>query len=408
MDRIKNNFTLKVLSLLIAIFLWSYVMGRENPVKDRKYKNVKIELTNIESLERDNLIVMDPKEATVDVWVKGRKSDIDRFSSSKELPIEARVDLSGYQEGQVKVPIKVELFDQLSNIELVKFEPANILFNIEKYVTKEKSVTIKTIGDTSEDFLIEDISAKPSTIFLRGPRSWVNQVSEVVAIVDITDRNSTSNITVPVKLLDDKGDEIRGIDKEPSVVEVNIPVFRSLSLPVEIQTENELPDNYIISDMKVFPNTVAIKGDNEILNINSIKTKPIDLNSLLDKESLEVELDLPQGVELLDPNQKVRVTYKIEELIKKEFIIGFMDIDMRNLDTNLTISSIEELETIKINLKGTKKILDEIKKEDIIEYIDLNDLEEGSHSLEIFIDDIEGLTLDSIDPKFITIELEAK
>lgn len=407
MEKIKNNFTLKVLSLFIAIIMWSYVMGRENPVIDRNYTNIKVEFNNIESLERDNLIVMDPMEATVKVRVKGKKSDLDsnRFSSNN---IEATVDLSGYQEGNVKIPVKVELFDQLSSIELVSFEPKNILFNIDKYITKEKNVTIKTVGNTSEDFIVDDITSKPSTILLKGPRTWVNQVSEVVGIVDITNRTETSNISVPLKLLDDTGNDIRGVDKEPAVVEVSIPIMRSLSLPIEIQTENELPEDYIITDMKVFPNTVAIKGNKEILNLNSIKTKPIDINTLLDKESMEVELSLPQGVELVDANQKVRISYKVEELIMREYTIISRDIDMRNIDTNLTVASVEEVQDIKINLKGTRAMLDSITEEDIVKFIDLNNLEEGTHRAEIKIDEIEGVTLDSIEPKFITIELETK
>lgn len=407
MDKIKNNFTLKVLSLFIAIFMWTYVMGEENPVITRDYKNIKVELTNIESLERDNLVVMDPKEFTVNVRVKGKKSDLDsdRFSSKD---IVARVDLSGYQEGNVKVPVGVDIFDQFSKIEVVSHDPKDILFNIDKYITKEQNVIIKTVGKLSEDFIIEDIVAKPSTIFIRGPRTWVNQVSEVVGIVDITDRNSTSSISVPIKLLDDKGNDIRGVDKEPGVIDVHIPIMSRLSLPIEIQTENELPDNYIITEMKVFPSTVEIKGNKTILDLTSIKTKPIDINTLIDKSTVEVELDLPHNVELLDPNQKVRISYNVEELITKEYTVSTQDIDVRNINTNLRIESIEQVSEIKINIKGTKNILDDIRKEDIVEYLDLKDLQAGSHRVEIQVEDLEDLVIESIGPNFITVELRVK
>lgn len=407
MDKIKNNFTLKVLSLSMAIVMWSYVMGRENPVITRDYKDIQVSLTNIESLERDNLVVMGPKEASVNVRVKGKKSDMDKdkFSSKK---IEASVDLSGYQEGSVKVPVKVELFDQLSSIEIVNYEPTNILFDIDKYITKEKSVIIKTVGNISEDFIIEDIISKPNNILISGPRSWVNQVEEVVGIVDITNRNSDSNVTVPIKLLDDKGNDIRGIDKEPGVIDVYLPIMRSVSLPVEIQTENELPDDYIITDIKAFPDTVAVKGDDSILNLNNIKTKPIDINTLLDKDSIEVELSLPQDVELINSNQKVKISYNVEKLIKKDYTMNSEDIDIRNIDTNFTVESVEKIDEIKISLKGTKNILDSIKEEDIIQYIDLNDLQEGNHKVEIQVEEIEGAILEEISPKSINIELKVK
>ena len=55
---------------------------------------------NIEALDRQGLVLMEPKEASVTVRVTGRKFDMANFDSKS---IKAYVDLSGYGEGQIKV-----------------------------------------------------------------------------------------------------------------------------------------------------------------------------------------------------------------------------------------------------------------------------------------------------------------
>ena len=91
MSKVKNNWTAKIFALIIAIFLWSYVMSGVNPVITKTIKNVNITLTNISALDKQGLVVMDPKTATINVSIEGKKSDMDRFTSAN---ISAEADLS--------------------------------------------------------------------------------------------------------------------------------------------------------------------------------------------------------------------------------------------------------------------------------------------------------------------------
>ncbi len=199
------------------------------------------------------------------------------------------------------------------------------------------------------------------------------------------------------------------MEKDPSVVDINIPIYRKQVLPIELQTQNELPENYIISEIKINPSTIEVKGNNDIINLNHINTKVIDINELLDKPSMKVELDLPENVELLDPNQEVYIDYIIEEVDIKDYIMDFDELDIRNLDEGLSIGGVDELNnSILISLKGSKKDLEEITKEDIKAFIDLVDLEEGKHEVEVQIEPIKNIIIESIDPEILTIDLSTE
>ncbi len=62
--------------------------------------------------------------------------DRDRFTASN---ISAKVDLSGYSEGQVRVPILVSLINNPYNVRIVNYEPKEVLFTLDSVVTEKKN-----------------------------------------------------------------------------------------------------------------------------------------------------------------------------------------------------------------------------------------------------------------------------
>ena len=89
MSKEKNDLTLKIFALIIAFALRSYVMSEVNPDRTDTIRNIPVVFNNLETLERQGLVLMEPKEATVTVRVKGRKFDMANFDSKK---IKAFVD----------------------------------------------------------------------------------------------------------------------------------------------------------------------------------------------------------------------------------------------------------------------------------------------------------------------------
>ncbi len=402
MSKNKSDITARIITFIIAIFLWSFVMSEENPPWTREYKNVQVELINTSTLDRQGLVIMTPQEVTVNVEVSGLKSNMDRFSSSN---IKAQVDLSGYNEGQVRIPVIANIQGQVSGITISNVEPKEILFNLDRIVTKEMNVTINTTGSLPEDYVVGDIVSTNQSVIVKGPRTWINEVDKVLALVDLTNRTTSEKIKVATTIVDDEGNEVRGLEKEPSVVDISIPVFRTISLPIELITTNELPENYSITNINMIPSNITVKGRGNVVNLTKIETLPVDINTMLDKTAVIAELNLPSGVELLNPNEKVTIAYNIEETISKELIFALGDINILNLDKNLDISQQDLATTFVVKLKGFKSILDNIKNEDLAISIDLKDLVEGANTTSILIEEIEGVTIEEISPQIISINL---
>ncbi len=401
MKKMKSDTTIKIFALLISLVLWAFVMKDTNPVIKRDYRNT-VEITNQEDLEKKGLRIMDVTEEMVNITISGKKSDWAKFSADSD--INAYVDLSGYSEGNVKVPVKVEL-KQLSSMQIVDYQPREILFNFDKIVNVDKMVTIETEGELAEGYVKGDIELKSPYISLKGPRSWVNQVSKIIANINIEGRKEDINITVPVKILDDERNTVVGVTHEPSVIEVKIPVYKTNTLPIEVQTINELPENFQATDINIEPKFVSIVGKEAVSNLKFIQTKPIDINEFIENDTINVELELPRGVSLQDPSQKIAVSINVEEIVAKTFEYDFEQVEIRDLNEELEIDLEEGFEKIKIIVKASKEIMDGVTEEDIEIYLDLNMIEAGEHTIFIGFNAPSGVTIKTIEPQPMAIKI---
>lgn len=396
----KNDLTLKIFALVIAIILWSYVMSEVNPPFTSEFKNVNVDFINESALEKQGLVVMEPKNANIRVSVSGRRSEVLQVSGSDII---AQVDLNGYSEGNVKVPVYVQV---PSDVRIVDYSPKEILFKFDKIIRRDSPVAVETQGNLPKGYVLGTPEVKPQSVYIEGPRTWINSVAKAVAFVNVTDKTEDIKATVPIKVVDDEGNDVRGISKEQNVVDIFIPVYQTKKVPIELQTESQLPDNYEIVNVNINPSTIEIKGKKANLSgVSSISTKPIDINSLIGNRNVPVELELPEGVSLVDPNQKVTITLNIDETITQTFDYTLKDVEIVNLDTSLNIDEEELNRSFTITIKGSSSKINSLEKEDIDLRLDLRDLEEGTHKVNPEIIAEDGIEIISVIPDSFDITL---
>jgi Uncharacterized protein conserved in bacteria len=406
MEKRNNNLSLKLATLVVAILLWSYVMSEVNPIIRKEFKNITVNYLNVQSLERQGLVIMSPESAKVNVEITGKKKEVDKVLASN---IYAEVDLTGYGEGQVRVPITVKLLNNTADVIVSNISPQEVLFTLEKTITKEITITPETIGEMDEKYVVGDIVSEPETIIIRGPRSWVNEVDRAVATVDVTNKTKDFTDTVPIKLLNSEGEEVVGVEKEPGFAKLTVPILQTKELPVELVIEGDAPENTSITNILLNPSTVKVKGYEQDLNLlENIKTKPVDINQLLDTNMIEVELDLPEGIELVDPTIKVSATYTLEEMIEKTFEIKLSEMKIINLSQDLKLDDESLEKSVKVTVKGLKNIIDEINKDDLTPTVDLDNLTEGTHQVTLTWPTVDDIVISKVDPETIYINLIQK
>ena len=100
MNKIDKNWQLKIICFLLAIVLWFVIINEQNPLSEGSYT---VPIT-VENLNSQYITSNVPK--TVYVRLSGPRNTIINVGPSD---IKAYIDLSNVQEGEVEVPVHVEI-----------------------------------------------------------------------------------------------------------------------------------------------------------------------------------------------------------------------------------------------------------------------------------------------------------
>lgn len=393
-----KDFTIKLLSLVLAFLLWLYVMGEENPEIPYEINDVPVKLINSDTLEKKGLIVLDEKNYTVNVKVRGRRSDVLNIAAQN---ISVFADLSRVNsKGTNVIPVTVEGLPR--NVSLVSINPPEIKVEIDKIAKTQMPVTVKIIGNVMDGYAMQPAVSTPGEVLVIGPESKINLIKNVIAGVNVSYKKEDIKISVPVVAVDREGKEIKGVTITPNLVEVYIPVNKSIRVPVVPKIFGKPMEGYMISSVNVLPEYVYITGDATILNtIKSISTKQIDISGKNEPVTESVPLDLPDGVKLVKSDINAKVYVDIQKISTKEITIN--NIDIKGADNkNVVIQNPELL----ITVSGPENVVNGAKASDFTAYIDVTNLPMGIHSLTVNINTNLNLQIIRIKPDKVTVNIQ--
>jgi YbbR domain-containing protein len=393
-----KDFTIKLLSLVLAFLLWLYVMGEENPEIPYDINDVPVKLINSDTLEKKGLIVLDEKNYTVNVKVRGRRSDVLNIAAQN---ISAFADLSRVNsKGTNVIPVTVEGLPR--NVSLVSINPPEIKVEIDKIEKTQMPVAIKIIGNVMEGYAMQSAVPTPGEVLVIGPESKVNLIKNVIAGVNVSYKKGDIKISVPVVAVDREGKEVKGVTISPNLVEVYVSVNKSIRVPVVPKIFGKPMEGYMISLINVLPEYVYITGDEIVLNtIKSISTKQIDISGKNEPVTESVPFDLPDGVKLVKSDINAKVYVDIQKIATKEIAIS--NIDIRGAEEkNVVIQNPELVVTV----AGPESVVNGAKASDFNAYIDVTNLPTGVHSLAVKVSTDLNLQIKKIEPDKISVNIQ--
>lgn len=396
-----SNLTLKILSVLMAVILWSYVMGEVNPVISKSFKNIKVNVNKTELEERD-LIVVDPIEPEINVVLEGKRNVINKVEISNII---AKVDLSNYDEGIESIPVTIE---PIPDVSVKSIDSKEITFQIDKVIEDEINIEIDSIGELPKGFNQSEPKISPQTVNIRGARSLVESVARAVVTVDISNETEDINEEKTVELLDQKGNIVRGLTKDKNTVNISIAISQVKEVPIELDLYNLSEEDEKLS-IVLKPNIIKITGKKDDLDaIETIKTKPIDGSTIY--SGMVVALDIPENVHILTKEEIKLIRDPIAEetpveTASKTLLFKVADMNLIGLNENLIIDSESLLKTLELTIEGNSDTINVLDESDFDIQLDLTDLEEGDHIVTPLVPAKPGITLSKIDPKDITIRI---
>lgn len=390
-----NNFALKVVAILFAVFLWFYVDVQQNPMAETTLA------VPISYLDLEDVFSVSGKIPTVNITVKGRRNTIDGLKSGDFTAV---VDLSQVSLGSNRLPVKVK---SPLNVTLSNINPSRVVLDIDEMGEKTMVVHTKVLGNTAKGYTYFNPSVKPTTVVITGGKKILENIQTAVVDIDASGASSNLILNLPVKLManDDIIIDEESIGVIPNTVEVFLPIDRetpSKWVAVQPSMSGSPAEGYSISRVVTEPERIKIIGEFAAINaISEIATTAVEVEGINGDVVREVSLRLPEGVSIVGEN-----TIKVLVSVTESDVLRTVDlpIAIRNLPEGYQGQLSSEI--IQMTIKGRKELIDdENQLSQITVYVDLDGLDIGSHIVELQLENHSELSVTQILPTNVTVNL---
>jgi len=396
-----KNLTSLILSLLLAIVIWTSAVTSTNP-------NIEAELTvPLEVIQpATDIAIVDPLPETVTLKILAPESIIQQLE--EDNPLTAFIDLTDIVAGTYMFPVQVRIPDQLKPIRILEQSPKQLELKVSNLISKTFSISILVEGEPAIGYKTSGLNWDEVLATVTGQETKVDDVAAVVGILDISDASGTISEELTLQAQDKNGDLVDAITLTPGTIRVEQVIslqggYRNVA--VNVTTEGFVEPGYRFTSITPAPPTVMVFSENPQLVEQLpgyVNTKPLDLTGVDGYLETILELDLPEGVTVVgDPTVlvQVNVTALITTMsISREIeIIGILP----------GLSAVISPMQVSIRVSGPVPVLDNLTLRDIRVVVDLTNLGIGVHTVTPTIEILpEDVIWEDISPTTVEIVIE--
>jgi len=399
MKELKNwffkNIDIKLLSLFLAIILWLYIAGGENPIVEN-FIDISLTQTN---LGKDLVIKEFP--TNVSVGIRGPKNIINGISSHQINGIVNFSEIS--KEGLYKLKVEVA---PPQKTQITRIIPSEIKVEIEKVLTKEVEVEYSLIGVPEKGYsLTNEPQFNPSKVKIIGAQSVLENIKQIICAIDISGIKEDLSRKLKVKAVDVNGNEIKEVKIEPDIVEVSISLTRGYpekQLTVKPKIIGKPAPGYYISEILSNPDETKIIGNySKISNIEFLETIPIDVSGITKTLSVKVPPALEEGLNIVEGEiELIEVTIQVKEVIVQK-ILKNISVVLQNLSP--FVSCEIKPEVVDITVEGKNILVDKLEAEDIKAFVKFTENFKIEQKVKVQVDLPEGIFLIKVGPEEVTV-----
>lgn len=382
----KGNRMRKILAVFIAFLIWFYVGSIENPIAIKSLQ-VPIELVNL-SQHYQGI----PYDSQISLVVEGRSKKLQSLTAAD---IKAELNLSNVHIGDNYLDVIIKT---PNGIKVIRKQPNQILVNVRRLNEKVVPVTYNYHGQLKAGIKLDGVpTLSIDQVKIFGSNELLSSIDSAAIDIDLDNLKDSIVIKRPLVFYDSAGNIISNRDLKSSVneVEASIKVIseKKKRVPVKIALNGEMPKGYNIDDLSYEHKEVYIYGEASVLNnISEIFTKPISLAKIKETQTLEVDLDIPAGINVSD-SQTIAVTLEVskegEDKNSSEPLVLPIKIIGQTKSKIVTLSK-EEVEVYYDEGKKPTEAL-----------VDVSDLEIGNYELKLDLNG-DGTIKDSM----VTVTIE--
>ncbi len=294
--RLLNDWLAKLVALLLAIFLWSFVNSIQSAISQR---NLTVPLSPL--IQPSQIATGIPDK--VEIVVSGKSQLIKKLKVEDINVVLDLLELEGKFKETVHVAVPL-------GISLVKVNPKEVIGTVESLVKTSLPVKVSflPLNKTNYDFLFS-ADVFPQNVAALGTADLVEEAVAAIALTTAVE----GDVKVPLYAANMSGQALSEINLRPSEVTLSVhkvPVLHSKELPIVVDFLRA--ENVKVQTSTLSKDTVVLVGANQQLeNLTEVQAN-VNLARLgLGEHDIELNWILPEGVKVLEaPTVKLKLINK--------------------------------------------------------------------------------------------------
>lgn len=381
---LSHNLGLKVLSLIMAVLLWNYVVSSNTSItRTKTLSGLTGYISGQTSLSMYGLAMLEnptEKLSNISVQIEVPQAEYAYPSSDN---VQVTLDLTSVRAaGTREVPLKAST----SYGRVVRIIPDTVTLTFEPLDSRQIPINAQIGGTQQENYWYNVVRCNPSTLTVSGASSVVQSIARANVVVDVS--NADSSYIAPVKyvLLDENGEEINQpmLNRSASSISVSVDVYPTREIPIATDPAKvltgQLAPGYVVESVSVQPQTITIAAEEELLeSIEELQIEPISIDGASQSFSTRAAVSTLSGFKSISANE-VYVTITIEEESVGAWIED-VNVTTINKDEGLTLERSDE--TIRVYVTGPRSAVEALKEAGFVGTVDLSGLGAGTYSLPI-------------------------
>ena len=189
LQKLRENLTLKLISLAFAIVLWFFVMGEKrhevSHIVPVTYKGVP-----------EGLIIANQVPGSVEVAISGPRALLSHLTAGDMSIV---VNLVGVEAGVTSFKRLEESLQIPAGLTVTRISPAYVDVKLERIRDKQVPVRVVLSGEPAAGFRVRHVRVVPARVAISGAESELKAVSEVVTEgLDLAGVRESFTLTVPL------------------------------------------------------------------------------------------------------------------------------------------------------------------------------------------------------------------
>lgn len=361
-----------VISILLSVSLWLYVVNVEKPTGEMTIRNIPITIQGEDLLGDRGLMITDMSSRYFDLNLSGKRSALVRLS---EENVTVTVDVSSItSEGDWSLKCKVTLPSTVTSGSVTATEKND--YAVRVTIAKQTSKTIEIRGEftgtVAEGYQADEFIISPSTVTVTGQEDHVNQVA--YGLVSVSQQNLADTFTSEMgfTLISATGEKLKDLNVKlsASTVYVTLPIVKVAEIPLAVNIVDGGGATSADATVTIEPASIVVSGAEDVLApLTKITLGEIDLADVLSVETFTFPITLTSELTNESGITEATVTVKVADLPSK--VLDVSNIEIINVPNEFTASAVTQ--SLQVWVRGPENDLDGISAYQIRAVADLKD-----------------------------------